>query len=82
MAFPFGSAIFIIASPSFKDESRALKEQHNCATPFEKVISIMRGLGAERPKKFHYIIGVDNGKYIIPDNIDGSNDQIAEMFEE
>ncbi len=47
----------------------------------EKVISIMRGLGAaERPKKFHYIIGIDDGKYKIPDDIDGSNDEIARMF--
>ena len=46
----------------------------------EKVIGLMKGFGTERPKKFHYVIGIDDGKYKIPDDIDGSNDEIAKMF--
>ncbi len=46
----------------------------------ERVVGIMRALKTERPKKFHYIIGVDDGKYEIPDDIDGSNDEVAKMF--
>lgn len=44
------------------------------------VLGVIKGFRAERPKKFHYIIGIENGKYKIPDNIDGSNEEIARMF--
>ena len=33
------------------------------------------------PKRTKRTLGIADGKYKIPDNIDGSNDEILEMFE-
>lgn len=59
---------------------RALLQKEVSVMSKEATLQVRMDSELKEQVKLLYKLGIANGKYRIPDDIDGSNDEIAEMF--